>query len=247
MPAPIDIINYTDHRKSDFKKTVGACEGRRRRADTTLKIRKQKKEQQLKKKRADALSAHQSTASSSDSKQHLDKADLSDGKDAKPTIADAPRFKEMLISAVASEKNLVEATRGFRRILSVEKNIPAQELIKIGIVPYLVRNLSVRGRASSSSLIFESAWALTNIASTEYTMEVVNAGCIKPLVELLLHADANIREQAAWCLGNIAGEGPELRDLVLRESALEPLYVLHFNQVVFSIFGPVNHSYFLFY
>mmetsp|Transcript_9264 Transcript_9264/g.21968 ORF Transcript_9264/g.21968 Transcript_9264/m.21968 type:complete len:405 (+) Transcript_9264:428-1642(+) len=56
-------------------------------------------------------------------------------------------------------------------------------------------------------------------------MDVVDAGCIKPLVQLLLHADANIREQAAWCLGNIAGEGPALRDMVLQESALEPLLV----------------------
>lgn len=213
----------SDHRKGDFKKTVDATEGRRRRADTTLKIRKQKKEQQLKKKRADALSAPTYTAFASSLSQQLDSVGLVTGKDIKPTIADAPRLREMLISTLASGQTLVVATRGFRRILSVEKNIPAQELVDIGIVPYLVRNLSTSSKTSSSSLIFESAWALTNIASTECTMDVVDAGCIKPLVQLLLHADANIREQAAWCLGNIAGEGPGLRNLVLEESALESL------------------------
>jgi len=214
----------SDHRKGDFKKTVDAIEGRRRRADTTLKIRKQKKEQQLKKKRADAFSAPTDSTFTSSLNQQLDNsAGLSSGKDVKPTIADAPRLKAMLISPVSSEQTLVEATRGFRRILSVENNIPAQELVDIGIVPYIVRNLSASSQTSSTSLIFESAWALTNIASTECTMDVVDAGCIKPLVQLLLHLDANIREQAAWCLGNIAGEGPALRDLILQESALQSL------------------------
>ena len=150
-----------------------------------------------------------------------DTFEFSNGTESKPTIADAPRFKAMLVDPSSTEQTLIEATKGFRRILSVEKNIPAQELVDSGIVPYLVRNLS----ASSAPLIFESAWALTNIASTECTKEVVRAGCVKPLVELLLHPDANIREQAAWCLGNIAGEGPDFRDIVLKESALNSLYV----------------------
>jgi len=222
----------SDHRKGDFKKTVDAVEGRRRRADTTLKIRKQKKEQQLKKKRAGLLSAPVDTVFTSSSNQQPDNAGLSSGKNAKPTIADAPRLKAMLISPVATDETLVEATRGFRRILSVEKNIPARELIDMGIIPYLVQNLAVSSQTSSRSLIFESAWALTNIASTECTMDVVNAGCIKPLVQLLIHADANVREQAAWCLGNIAGEGPGFRDLVLAESALESLYVFHFRREI---------------
>jgi len=211
----------SDYRKGDFKKTVDAIEGRRRRADTTFKIRKQKKEQQLKKKRADTLSAPIDTTSLLNNQ--LDEVRPFSGNDAKPTIADAPRFKAMLTSPVTTEQTLVEATRGFRRILSVETNIPARELVDIGIVPIFVRNLTARSQNSSTSLIFESTWALTNIASTECTMDVVEAGSIKPLVQLLLHADANIREQSAWCLGNIAGEGPDMRDLVLKESALESL------------------------
>jgi len=211
--------NDLDHRKGDFKKTVDATEGRRRRADTTLRIRKQKKEQQLKKKRADALLASTDTVAANVSNPQPDTVEFSNGRDTKPTIADAPRFRAVLIDPAASEQSLVEATKGFRRILSVEKNIPAQELVDSGIVPYLVKNLT----ASSTALVFESAWALTNIASTECTIDVVKAGCIKHLVLLLRSEDANIREQSAWCLGNIAGEGPEFRDLVLQENALDYL------------------------
>lgn len=190
-----------------------------------MKIRKQKKEQQLKKKREDAAAASTDTTTTSTPNPQLQTGGaLSIGNDRKPTIADVPRLKAMLIESSASEESLLEATRGFRRILSVEKNIPAQELVDSGIVPYLVRNLTLSSQTPcATSLIFESAWALTNIASTECTIHVVNAGCIRPLVDLLMHGDANIREQAAWCLGNIAGEGPEFRDMILEQNAIDSL------------------------
>lgn len=209
--------NATDHRKGDFKKTVSATDGRRRRADTTMKIRKQRKEQQLKKKREN------SNGSETPGVVEADNTMTKIPGNEKPTIADLPRLKAILLSPNASEQDLVEATRGFRRMLSVEKNIPAQELIDGGVVPLLVRNLSTSSHTSSTTLIFESAWALTNIASTNCTTDVVDAGCIKPLVNLLVHEDANVREQSAWCLGNIAGEGPDLRDQVLQENAIESL------------------------
>lgn len=180
----------------------------------------------MKKKRDDALAASTDTTSGSIPNLQVQTTGVSNATDSKPTIADTPRLKAVLVDPNASEESLVEATRGFRRILSVEKNVPARELIDSGIVPYLVRNLTVSSQTSSATtLIFESAWALTNIASTEYTIEVVKAGCISPLVQLLMHGDANIREQAAWCLGNIAGEGPELRDLVLEQNVIDSLYV----------------------
>jgi len=75
-----------------------------------------------------------------------------------------------------------------------------------------------------STLQFEAAWALTNIASSEHTNAVVAAGAIKALVKLLRAADDDLREQCCWCLGNIAGDGPTLRDRVLGvEDALEGL------------------------
>ena len=179
----------------------------------------------MKKKRNEALSTQSDAMIFSNSaSQQL----ASIGKDNKPTLADAPRLMEMLTSSGATEPMLLEATRNIRRLLSVEKNIPARDLINMGVLPYLVRNLAVNNRTSSVSLIFESAWALTNIASTDCTVDVVQAGAIKPLVHLLDHGDVNIREQCAWCLGNIAGEGPALRDSILQEQPIDALYVFHF-------------------
>jgi hypothetical protein len=75
--------------------------------------------------------------------------------------------------------------------------------------------------------------ALTNITSTDRTHIVVEYGAVPHLSVLLTSANPNIREQSAWCLGlnhnydqnrisllssitgNIAGDGPSLRDVVL--------------------------------
>ena len=52
---------------------------------------------------------------------------------------------------------------------------------------------------------------------------VVESGATPYLAELLLSPSPDVREQCAWCLGNIAGDCPELRDIVLSSQALNPL------------------------
>ena len=47
-------------------------------------------------------------------------------------------------------------------------------------------------------------------------------------VQLLSSTNIEVREQAVWALGNIAGDSPRCRDIVLREGALQPLLeILH--------------------
>jgi importin subunit alpha-6/7 len=66
---------------------------------------------------------------------------------------------------------------------------------------------------------------LTNIASgtSSQTRTIVNAGAIGVFVSLLTHANVDVREQAAWALGNIAGDSADHRDQVIRAGALQPL------------------------
>jgi importin subunit alpha-6/7 len=52
---------------------------------------------------------------------------------------------------------------------------------------------------------------------------VVKAGAIPILVRLLMSPNDDVREQTVWVLGNIAGDSPPCRDLVLQAGAMQPL------------------------
>jgi hypothetical protein len=148
-------------------------------------------------------------------------SDLDKSKRKLGTVQDIPALKQILMSPTSTDEERVEATRGFRRILSVERNPPVDEVLNAGVLPFFVHNLLANPLASV--LIFESAWALTNVASTKRTSTVVEAGAIVPLIQLLKHENADVREQSAWCLGNIAGDNKEYRDHLLSEGALHSL------------------------
>merc|ERR1711904_443823 len=75
------------------------------------------------------------------------------------------------------------------------------------------------------TLQFESAWVLTNIASetSDNTYAVVESGAVPIFCQLLKCNNAQVKEQAVWAIGNIAGDSPACRDLVLNTGALKPM------------------------
>ncbi|CAN0072366.1 unnamed protein product [Discosporangium mesarthrocarpum] len=133
------------------------------------------------------------------------------------------QLPQLVIGVQSPDPNVqLETTTAFRKLLSIERNPPIQNVIEAGVVPKFVEFLQ---RDDNPALQFESAWALTNIASgtSDHTRVVIDKGAVPIFVRLLMSPNDDVREQAVWALGNIAGDSPACRDLVLQQNAMGPL------------------------
>ena len=162
---------------------VSSEDGRRRREQLATTIRKDKKEEGLAKRRNVG-------AETSDVILEVFGSEISAATQKVYTVADIPNMKLGLQSADVSVQ--VDCLRGFRRLLSLEKNSPVKQCIACGAVPLFVQFLQ---RLENTELQFEAAWVLTNIASSDETEIVVKCNAIPHLVNLLLSTNSDIREQ----------------------------------------------------
>lgn len=204
-----------DAKKKEFKTIISADEGRRRRGETAIQLRKAQKEESIAKRRDMILKNF----------TQQDAPASQGGQVAQPevptksyTLQDIPTLMAGMNSQDASLQ--ITCVRTFRRFLSTERNPPVQECVNCGALPLFVAFLQ---RADCPELQFEAAWALTNVASTDKTKLVAEYGAVPHLVQLLSSPSPDVREQSAWCLGNVAGDGVALRDYALQCGALGPL------------------------
>lgn len=203
---------FTDITESKLPESVkngvdfGSC--RQKRADQSVQIRKNKRAEQLRKRRA---AGGMNTENSELVNPTDDKNTLTNGITIEPTLSELNRMLEA-IKDTNPELRLAGA-RALRKLLSKPTDPPVDEVIDAGFVPFLRDLLSIE---DNDVLVFEVAWALTNIGSSDRTVVLVDEGCVAPLVKLLQVKDASVREQAAWCIGNISGDGPKCRDMILK-------------------------------
>ncbi|KAI3448515.1 hypothetical protein Pfo_005180 [Paulownia fortunei] len=195
-------------RRNRYKVAVDAEEGRRRREDNMVEIRKNRREESLQKKRREGI------------QQFAIPVEATTGIEKKVQLENLPSMVASVWTDDASRQ--LEATTQFRKLLSIERSPPIQEVIQAGVVPRFVEFLM---REDFPQLQFEAAWALTNIASgtSEHTKVVIDHGAVPIFVKLLGSPSDDVREQAVWALGNVAGDSPKCRDLVLGHGALGPL------------------------
>ncbi|KAI4310932.1 hypothetical protein MLD38_035875 [Melastoma candidum] len=202
----------TEVRRNRYKVAVDADEGRRRREDGMVEIRKNRREESLLKKRREGLQAAQ-----------LQQQQLSSNSHSAAVEKKLENLPSMIAGVWSNDKLLqLESTTQFRKLLSIERSPPIEEVIQSGVVPRFVEFLV---REDFPQLQFEAAWALTNIASgtSENTKVVIDHGAVPIFVKLLASPSDDVREQAVWALGNVAGDSPKCRDLVLSNGALGSL------------------------
>merc|ERR1711939_573484 len=179
-------------RRKQFKGGIDTDESRRRREETTVQLRKSKREDSLQKRRKDVEQEQGGQVA------------------AQPGPAAGIHDLGEMIAGVSSEdrERQREATVKFRKLLSIERSPPIQEVINSGVVPRFVQFLKC---ADDTQLQFEAAWALTNIAgdSPKCRDLVLSHGALQPLLTCMNeNQKISMLRNATWTLSNFCRGKP---------------------------------------
>jgi importin subunit alpha-4/3 len=212
-------MDETKGRLKEYK-NVGkdSDECRRRRQETTVQLRKHKKEDTVLKKRNINLNSNELTTELNDAGQIIEDSNIDESSTINLTASGAVTKQETINDLVTNASNRTDpivrlnAVQATRKLLSSDKNPPIDQIIEANMLPILVDCLECDDQPN---LQFEAAWALTNIASgsSMQTQAVVLAGAVDHFLRLLRSEHQNVCEQAVWALGNIIGDGPNCRNV----------------------------------
>ncbi|KAI3992764.1 hypothetical protein MKX01_021725, partial [Papaver californicum] len=120
-----------------------------------------------------------------------------------------------------SKTKKVKAIRDLRRLLSKYEISLVEAALKTEVIPALAQCLAF---GSPDEHLLEASWCLTNIVAGEPEQTKFLLPSL-PLLIVYLGEKSSIHvvEQCAWAVGNVAGEGEEMRNVLLSQGALTPL------------------------
>ena len=180
-----------------FKKSVDPKDRQRRRHNMKLELRKSQKEENLARKR---LSSPENVETKSPDGTVI------------YSIDDVPELVDVLMKQNPSDEELVFAVRDLRRIATAATSTIMEAIVGHEAVPALVKCLGHPNMFVQN----EAAWTLVNVAASDYTAVVVQAGAVPVMISLAnFSPKPEVREGAILCLGNIALHSASFRDGLL--------------------------------
>eukprot|EP01133_Synstelium_polycarpum_P006909 gene6909-8031_t len=223
------IRDRQELRKKEFKKGVDLDQARRKREEASTGIRKSAREEALIKKRREITPSSASPSASNDIEVPEDIRKQFEEYEHKP-LDEKLRLLPDLTTALnhPTEQAIVySALIQFRKLLSIDKNPPIDQVIECGIIARLNQLLA----CPVAKVQFESAWALTNIASgnCEQTKAVIQSGSVQLFIEQLGSTSQEVQEQCTWALGNISGDNIKSRDDIIASGCVATLVKIAMN------------------
>ncbi|KAJ3434590.1 importin alpha [Anaeramoeba flamelloides] len=191
-----DFQNKLRRREKKFKQKQSIGNSVLKRAEITVKFSKNKRKENLTKKRNLGKLVEQDSSNSN----------------KMPLSTNNLNSSIKLINS-NDKKSIRNGTEEIRKLLSVEEQPPNSLVISSGIVPKFISFL----KGNDQKLIFESLWILSNLCSGshEECKRIVDLDAISHIFNHLSSKDPNIIEQSVWAFGNIAGDCSQYRDMIL--------------------------------
>uniref|UniRef100_A0A0N4ZMI5 Importin subunit alpha n=1 Tax=Parastrongyloides trichosuri TaxID=131310 RepID=A0A0N4ZMI5_PARTI len=213
MASLSDRTNKEIEMRKHLYKNSGKCdEYKRKRAEDTVTLRKGKRDAMLMKRRNILIEEEDTNDGEIKLTQNLSLAE-------NELLDIANELKDPNIS----EDRLYQIYRGIRVILSQNAQAPIEKLLSLGLLDTLVKAL----HCNNNKIIYEAAWAITNIASgtQEQTKAVVDAGVLPQLLKFLGNkkSSTELVEQCIWALANIVVDSQMYRDTTIKMGLLKIL------------------------
>lgn len=183
-----------------FRHGIDKEDGTRRREETSVRIRKNKRAEMIRKRRSKIMTN---------------------------VGQNMPFNINLQLIYCGNDEQALETLMKIRKTLSIGEDPPIRQLVETNIIPRVIHFL---GRYDNYHLQFEAAWILTNIGSgeTEYTKAIIDAHGVAPLVTLLNTPHEDVKEQVVWALGNIIGDCTTFRDHAIQHGIVNAL-IRNFN------------------
>uniref|UniRef100_A0A914ICB1 Importin subunit alpha n=1 Tax=Globodera rostochiensis TaxID=31243 RepID=A0A914ICB1_GLORO len=204
-----------------YKNAGKSEDSRRRRTETSVELRKKKCNEEMMKRRNIDVDFNDDSITSEEELSVVRAEVVGDGTRSSPQKMLSLEDAVIILQTGRDVEKIRTAFESVRRVLSRNKNPPIDKVIALGFPCALVQALSFE----DDKVQFEAAWCITNIVSgtSEQTMSVVKAGAVAPLLKLCMSPSLKLSEQAVWCVANMAGDGTQLRDLLISEGVLPVL------------------------